>query len=88
MVVVVRVFFAKDEKMSSSSPSSVFDEDEEDDEDDEDDSEAFLCKKAPTYACPRFRMSSSSAMSLASVTFTGMIMPGMSGLRGRGTANT
>ena len=65
---------------SSPSSSSVFDDDDDDD--------AFLCKNAPTYACPRFRMSSSSAMSLASVTFTGMIIPGMSGLRGRGTANT
>jgi len=66
---------------SSPSSASVFD-------DDDDDDDAFLCKNAPTYACPRFRMSSSSAMSLASVTFTGMIIPGMSGLRGRGTANT
>lgn len=33
-------------------------------------------------------MSSSSAMSFSSVTLTGMIIPGMSGLLGKGTAST
>mmetsp|Transcript_5253 Transcript_5253/g.11586 ORF Transcript_5253/g.11586 Transcript_5253/m.11586 type:complete len:249 (+) Transcript_5253:2047-2793(+) len=49
---------------------------------------SLRCKNAPTYACPRLRISSNSAINFSSVIFTGMIIPGMSGRRGNGTAST
>ena len=45
-------------------------------------------RKVPTYACPRAFISSISWMSRSSITRTGMITPGISGRRFKGTTST